>query len=101
MEQTTLTRVDLIDYIYEEVGLSRNECADLLETTLEHISDSLVRGEQVKLSSFGTFTVLQKNARMGRNPKTREPAVIPPLRAVSFRASYNMKNRVMLGNRTD
>jgi integration host factor subunit alpha len=66
---------------------------------LSHISDSLVRGEQVKISSFGTFSVRQKAARVGRNPKTGEEVPIQPRRVLTFRPSHLMKDRVAAGNR--
>ena len=72
MSEKTLTRMDLSESVFREVGLSRNESADLVESVLEKISASLVAGEQVKISSFGTFSIRQKNARVGRNPKTGE-----------------------------
>ena len=72
MANETLTRMDLAEAVFEEVGLSRNESADLVESVLQHISDALVRGENVKISSFGTFNIRDKNARIGRNPKTGE-----------------------------
>jgi len=97
----TLTRNDLAEAVFEEVGLSRNESADLVESILQHMSDALVRSENVKISSFGTFNVRQKNARIGRNPKTGEEAEIPPLRVLSFRPSQNMKDKVALGNKSN
>ena len=78
MSEKTLTRMDLSESVFREVGLSRNESADLEESVLEKISASLVAGEQVKISSFGTFSIRKKNARVGRNPKTGEEAPIPP-----------------------
>ena len=72
MSDKTLTRMDLAEAVHNEVGLSRNESADLVESVLQHISDALVRGESVKISSFGTFSVREKSARVGRNPKTGE-----------------------------
>ena len=101
MGQKTLTRLDLAEAIFEQVGFSRNESAKLLESVLQHVSDALVRGEAVKISSFGTFNVRKKNARLGRNPKTGEEAQIPPLRVISFRPSQNMKDRVLLGNKVN
>ena len=77
MSEKTLTRMDLSESVFREVGLSRNESADLVESVLEKISASLVAGEQVKISSFGTFSIRKKNARVGRNPKTGEEAPIP------------------------
>ena len=97
MSEKTLTRMDLSESVFREVGLSRNESADLVESVLEKISESLVSGEQVKISSFGTFSVRQKNARVGRNPKTGEEAPIPPRRVLTFRPSHLMKDRVSEG----
>ena len=97
MPEKTLTRMDLSESVFREVGLSRNESADLVESVLEKISASLVSGEQVKISSFGTFSIRQKNARVGRNPKTGEQAPIPPRRVLTFRPSHLMKDRVSEG----
>ena len=93
-EHQTLTRADLSEAVHKEVGLSRQECSALVERTLELIIESLERGETVKLSGFGVFQVREKRARMGRNPKTGEPAAINPRRVISFRASQIMKSRV-------
>ena len=95
----TLTRMDLSEAVFREVGLSRNESAQLVERVLELMSDSLVEGEQVKISSFGTFSVRSKTARVGRNPKTGEEAPIPPRRVLTFRPSHLMKDRVASGNK--
>ena len=81
----TLTRMDLSEAVFREVGLSRNESADLVESVLEHMSDALVEDEQVKISSFGTFSVRQKAARVVRNPKTGEEVPIHPRRVLTFR----------------
>ena len=94
----TLTRMDLCDAVHREVGLSRNESAELVESVLDLVSDSLVEGETVKISSFGTFSVRDKNERIGRNPKTGEEVPITPRRVLSFRPSHLMKDRVAAGN---
>jgi integration host factor subunit alpha len=86
--------MDLSEAVFREVGLSRNESADLVESVLEKICKALVVGEQVKISSFGTFSIRQKNARVGRNPKTGQEAPIPPRRVLTFRPSHLMKDRV-------
>jgi integration host factor subunit alpha len=96
----TLTRMDLSEALFREVGLSRNESADLVERVLTLMSDSLVRGEQVKISSFGTFSVREKAARIGRNPKTGQEVPIEPRRVLTFRPSHLMKDRVAAGNRS-
>ncbi len=94
MAADTLTRADLAEAVHEEVGLTRQDCAGLVERTLELIGDALQGGEIVKLSGFGVFQVREKRARMGRNPKTGEPAAIDPRRVISFRASQVLKARV-------
>ncbi|SLN16791.1 Integration host factor subunit alpha [Roseovarius albus] len=99
MSDKTLTRMDLSEAVFREVGLSRNDSAQLVESVLDHISDSLVKGEQVKISSFGTFSVRQKTARVGRNPKTGEEVPINPRRVLTFRPSHLMKDRVAAGNK--
>ena len=93
-ETRTVTRADLCEAVHEEVGLSRHECSSMVERTLELIVEALERGESVKLSGFGVFQIRDKRARMGRNPKTGEPAAIDPRRVISFRASQIMKGRV-------
>ncbi|MCT4682916.1 MAG: integration host factor subunit alpha [Roseicyclus sp.] len=99
MSNKTLTRMDLSEAVFREVGLSRNESAQLVERVLELMSDALVEGEQVKVSSFGTFSVRSKTARVGRNPKTGEEVPISPRRVLTFRPSHLMKDRVAAGNR--
>ena len=94
MKGGALTRADLAEAVHQEVGLTRQDCADLVERTLEMIAEALHRGEVVKLSGFGVFQVRDKRARMGRNPKTGEPATIDPRRVITFRASQVMKARV-------
>ena len=99
MGERTLTRMDLSEAVFREVGLSRNESSQLVERVLEMMSDALVEGEQVKISSFGTFSVRSKTARVGRNPKTGEEVPISPRRVMTFRPSHLMKDRVAAGNR--
>jgi len=100
MTSKTLTRMDLSEAVFREVGLSRNESADLVESVLAHMSDALVSGENVKISSFGTFSVREKSARIGRNPKTGEEVPIHPRRVLTFRPSHLMKDRVASGNKS-
>ena len=95
----TLTRMDLAEAVFREVGLSRAECSQLVESVIDHVSDALVAGEQVKISSFGTFSVRDKGARIGRNPKTGEEVPIAPRRVLTFRPSHLMKDRVAAGNK--
>ena len=98
MADKTLTRMDLNEAVFREVGLSRNESADLVESVLNHMSDAMVKGEQVKISSFGTFSLRDKSARVGRNPKTGDEAEIAPRRVLTFRPSHLLKDRVATGN---
>ena len=100
MSGKTLTRMDLSEAIFREVGLSRNESADLVESLLGNISNALVKGENVKISSFGTLSIRDKTERIGRNPKTGEEVPIKPRRVLTFRPSHLMKDRVAGGNRS-
>jgi integration host factor subunit alpha len=90
----TITRADLSEAVYQEVGLSRNESANLVEVVLDEIADALTKGEMVKISSFGSFAVRQKGQRVGRNPKTGEEVPILPRRVLVFRASHVLKHRI-------
>ena len=94
MERKTLTRQDISEALYRQVGLSKYESAQMLETVLEHISNALIDGKIVKLSSFGTFIPRQKRERIGRNPKTGVSATIDARRVISFKASKLMKERI-------
>tara|TARA_B100000676_G_scaffold244436_1_gene246556 strand:+ start:58 stop:426 length:369 start_codon:yes stop_codon:yes gene_type:complete len=94
MTDNTLTRAQLSEAVYKEVGLSRNESADLVESVLKEISDTLVKGQSVKISSFGSFYVRDKKERIGRNPKTGVEVPITPRRVLVFRPSDTLKNKV-------
>jgi integration host factor subunit alpha len=94
MSNKTLTRADLSEAVYNEIGLSRVESSEIVEAVLDEVSTALVAGKEVKLSSFGTFSVRQKSGRIGRNPKTGEEVPITPRRVLSFRASHVMKDRI-------
>ncbi|MGE0253899.1 MAG: integration host factor subunit alpha [Alphaproteobacteria bacterium] len=94
MAGETITRAQLTEAVYQEVGLSRNESAELVEAVLAELGDALVRGEMVKLSSFGSFSVRGKGRRMGRNPKTGEEVPILPRRVLVFRPSHVLKKRI-------
>lgn len=90
----TVTRADLGEAVYEQIGLSRSESAQLVEDILGEISDTLVSGESVKVSSFGSFTVRHKAERIGRNPKTGEEVPISSRRVLIFRASQVLKSKI-------
>ena len=94
MEGRTITRADLSESVFQEVGLYRNESSDLVETILSEVVEALARGESVKISSFGSFTVRDKGQRVGRNPKTGQEVPILPRRVLVFRASNVLKSLI-------
>lgn len=94
MTGKTVTRAQLSEAVYQEVGLSRNESADLVESVLGEMSEALMRDEMVKISSFGSFFVRQKGQRIGRNPKTGEEVPILPRRVLVFRPSHVLKKLI-------
>ena len=94
MSEKSLTRLDLSEAVVRELGVSRNEATQLVESVLHHISDTLVSGESVKISTFGTFSIRSKNARIGRNPKTGVEVEISPRRVISLRFSQQVKRRI-------
>lgn len=97
MAGSTVTRAQLSEAVYQEVGLSHNESAALVESVLKEISDCLADGETVKISSFGSFQVREKGGRIGRNPKTGEEVPIDPRRVLVFRASHVLKDKINQG----
>ena len=94
MGSQTITRSQLSEAVYQEVGLSRNESSELFESIIDKLSETLAKGEPVKLSSFGSFSVRSKSERIGRNPKTGEEVPILPRRVVVFRPSQVLKDRI-------
>lgn len=90
----TVTRADLAEAVHLELGISRQDSADLVQAFLDEISDTLANGEAVKLSSFGAFNLRDKNGRVGRNPKTGEEVPIEPRRVLVFKPSQVLKDRV-------
>ena len=97
----TLTRMDLAEAVYQKVGLSRTESAELVELVLDMIADSVVKGRSVKLSSFGSFMVRMKGERVGRNPKTGIEVSITPRKVMVFKPSNIMKQRINEGTAVD
>ena len=94
MDSKTLTRQDISEALYKQIGLSKHESAIMLESVLTQISNALINGESVKLSSFGTFYPRQKKERVGRNPKTGVAATINARRVITFKPSKLMKERI-------
>ena len=93
----TLTRADLAESINRKVGLSRSESLGMVEAILDHMSKALEKGENVKISGFGTFLLRDKAQRIGRNPKTGVEVPITPRRVLTFRASQMLKDRISKG----
>jgi len=89
-----LTKADLAEALYNELGLNKREAKEFVELFFEKIRASLSAGESVKLSGFGNFDLRNKNPRPGRNPKTGEEIPISARRVVTFRASHKLKERV-------
>ena len=98
MDRTT-TRSTLSEAVFKNVGLSRNESATLVDSVFSEILNSLITGDDVKISSFGTFVVRQKKERIGRNPKTGEEVPITARSVVTFRASNVLKSKVNIKNK--
>jgi len=94
MSDKTLTRADLSEALYQEIGLSRHESADLVESILDEVSKALLSGQNVKISSFGSFMLRDKGGRIGRNPKTGEEVPIAPRRVLTFRPSQVLKQQI-------
>ncbi len=94
MAGQTVTRADLCEAVYQKIGLSRTESSKLVEAVLDEICDAVARGENVKLSSFGSFIVRDKGQRIGRNPKTGVEVPIEPRRVMVFKPSNVMKARI-------
>ena len=95
MGDRTLTRADLAEAVFRKIGLSRTESAQLVEMVLEEICSTIANGESVKVSSFGSFLVREKNERVGRNPKTGEEVPISPRRVAVFKPSNVLKDRIL------
>lgn len=90
----TITRADLAEAVYQDLGLSRKQSAQLVEEVLEEMLKTLEHGETVKISSFGNFSIRKKRERVGRNPKTGEEVPITPRKVMVFKASHVLKDRI-------
>ena len=87
-----MTKADIVEHIYERVGFSKKESAELVEKVFEIIKETLAEGEKVKISGFGNFVVREKNARKGRNPQTGEEIRLAARRVLTFKPSLVLKN---------
>ncbi len=89
-----MTKADLVNYIFEKIGLPKTEIQKIVDTLFETLKEGLVEDEIVKISGFGVFTVRKKGSRMGRNPKSMEPVEIKPRRVVTFKPSDKLKEKL-------
>lgn len=96
-KMTTITRINIAEAIYQEMGLSRKDSGEVLDLMIEEIKSELINGREVKISSFGTFNLRRKNERTGRNPKTGKEAQITPRTVISFRPSQILRKAVNNG----
>ena len=90
----TITKLDLVNHLHENMGLNKVESKEIVEAFFEEIKNSLVNGEEVKISGFGNFKILNKNERPGRNPKTGEPALISARKVVTFKAGQKLRKKL-------
>lgn len=89
-----MTKADIVNLVFEKVGLPKNEAQEMVETVFDTIKQTLIAGESIKISGFGTFNVRKKNSRIGRNPKTKEEVEITPRRVVTFKVSDQIKELI-------
>ena len=90
----TITKLDLVNHLHENMGLNKVESKEIVEAFFEEIKNSLVNDEEVKISGFGNFNILNKNERPGRNPKTGEPALISARKVVTFKAGQKLRKKL-------
>jgi len=98
LDRGTLTRAELSEEVHREIGLSRADAASVVEQVLDHMCGALAKGENVKISGFGSFILREKGERVGRNPKTGIEVPIAPRRVLTFRASQMLRDRIVSGN---
>lgn len=96
-DTATLTRADLTDALHRRIGLSRADSANMVDDILSQLSDALAKGENVKVSGFGSFILRDKGERVGRNPKTGVEVPIAPRRVLTFRASQGLRAKIAKG----
>ena len=94
-ETGTLTRADLAELLHGHIGLPRSQCATIVEQVIGHMCEALSKGENVKISGFGTFVLRDKSERIGRNPKSGVEVPIAPRRVLTFRASQALRDRIV------
>ncbi|MDI1472908.1 MAG: integration host factor subunit alpha [Thermodesulfovibrio sp.] len=88
-----MTKADLVNYIFEKIGLPKTEIQKIVDTVFETMKEGLIEEEALKISGFGVFTVRKKGLRIGRNPKTMQPVEIKPRKVVTFKPSEKLKEQ--------
>jgi len=86
-----MTKIDIIDLLYEKMGLPKKEAREVVEAVFDTIKHTLIAGESIKISGFGTFNIRKKGSRKGRNPRTKQEVEIKPRKVVTFKASVDLK----------
>jgi integration host factor subunit alpha len=97
--KTSTTKNDLVESLCRELDFSKKEVQELVETLFEMIKESMANGNSIKLPGFGNFNIVNKNARVGRNPKTGEKVTITARQVISFKASSILKDRIQIGGK--
>ena len=92
-----MTKAEIVEKVYEKVGFSKRESADIVDAVFDIMKETLSSGEKIKISGFGNFNVRSKNSRIGRNPHTREAITISARKVVTFKASQILKEAVNKG----
>ena len=90
----TITKADIVEHLHDELGLNKSECRQLVDDFFQEIRESLINNEEVKLSGFGNFELIDKKSRPGRNPKTGEDVTISARRVVTFRAGNKLRKKI-------
>ena len=90
----TITKADIVEHLHDELGLNKSECRQLVEDFFQEIRESLINNEEVKLSGFGNFELIDKKSRPGRNPKTGEEVTISARRVVTFKAGNKLRKKI-------
>ena len=97
LETPALTKAQLAEMLFEQIGLNKRESKDMIDAFFDLIAESLVEGQDVKISGFGNFQIRTKSPRPGRNPRTGEPIPIEARRVVTFHASHKLKDQIQSG----
>jgi len=90
-----ITKLELADYLHKKMGLPKKDCLDFVNSFFTEISNSLEKGEEVKLSGFGNFSLLKKKARPGRNPKTGKEYVVSARTSISFKPGRKLRDKIV------